>query len=397
MDLLFLSWLDGIRPDVADFGFDGTVAEEEGEAVAGGEGGCAVGAVAVFEGDQEAAIKSAAGVGGFDAALQQVEGVQGVGVPVEHGVYQSDFECFKSTELRCGVGADGQMEPLDEGIEPPGLAREAVEEPVCEGGGRLDVGVCHHVHYVEIVVMADGRQDGERELRHVDREFIVVETDQIHSSATAAKDQDGVEGICFCGYLIEGADDTFRSRIALHHSRKQLQPEAETIFVPLELTPEIAPASSRRARDDGQAPREKRKRQLCVHIEHTFRFEPGDGALPRQFQFADGKGRVYVVDYERKAVKDRIAYLNPHKDRQARRQGPAGLGLEIRFDHPPGRGPDDSRRPGQQGVRARVFLDQGQIAVPGRVLLEFADFGLQPDRLEEMVFQMTFHLLLQGQ
>ena len=159
--------------DLADFGFDGAVAEEEGEAVAGSEGGGAVGAVAVFEGDQEAAVEGAAGVGGFDAALQQVEGVQGVGVPVEHGVYQSDFECFKSTELRCGVGADGQMEPLDEGVEPPGFAGEAVEEPVGERGGRFDVGVCHHVHYVEIVVVADARQDGKRELRHVDREFVM--------------------------------------------------------------------------------------------------------------------------------------------------------------------------------------------------------------------------------
>ena len=59
-----------------------------------------------------------------------------------------------------GVGADGEVEALDQGVEAPGFAGEAIKEPVGEGGGRLDVGVCDHVHYVVIVVVADGGPDG---------------------------------------------------------------------------------------------------------------------------------------------------------------------------------------------------------------------------------------------
>ena len=78
-----------------DLGFDRSVAEEEGEAVAGGEGGGAVGAVAVFEGDEEAAVEGAAGVGGFDTAFEEVEGVEGVGVAVEDGVEDSQAKRFE--------------------------------------------------------------------------------------------------------------------------------------------------------------------------------------------------------------------------------------------------------------------------------------------------------------
>ena len=159
---------------------------------------------------------------------------------------------------------------------------------------------------------------------------------------------------------------------------------------------EIAEAGGRGARDDGQAARQRRQRQLRVHLEHPLFLQPGDGPLAGQLQFADGKGRIDVVDDQRQAVQDRIGNLDPDQHRHAGREGAAGLRFEIRPDHPPGRSPDDGRHLGQQGVGFGIFFHQGQIAVTRRILLQFADFGLQPHRVEKSVFERLFHPLLQG-
>ena len=253
-----------------------------------------------------------------------------------------------------------------------------------------------HVDDVIIMVVPDGRQYRQGELGHVDRQVIIVETNQVHRAAATPQDEHGIESIFFSRHSIERRDDARRSGVALHQRREEPQIETEAVFIAGELALEIAPTRRRLTGDDGQAPGQQRELELGVHAEHPFCLQPGDGPLAGQFQIAHREGRVDVVDHQRQPVEHRVADLHPDQHPHAHLQRTPRLRLEIRADHPPGRGPCDGGSLGQQRIGIRVLFHQREVAVPRWMLLQFADLGLQPDRLEEGLFEPLFHLLLQG-
>ena len=109
------------------------------------------------------------------------------------------------------------------------------------------MGVGHLVHDVIIVVVADAREDRQRELGDVDRQVVVVVADQVHGPTAAAQDQDGVESIGLGRHRIEGRDDAGRGLRPLHDGLEKPRPETEAVLVAFQMTHEVAVAGRRGA------------------------------------------------------------------------------------------------------------------------------------------------------
>ena len=221
----------------------------------------------------------------------------GVGVAVLHRVGHPELQGVEGAELPGGMRADGQLQALQQQVDLPGLGRKAVDQPVGQGRRRLDVRMGHHVHHVVVMVVPDGREHRQRELRHIDRQVVVVEADQVHGTAAATQQQHHVEISCARRDVVERRDDARRSRVALHQGGEQPHLEAEAILVFRQMPLEVAPARRRLAGNHGQPPRQRRKRKLAVHLEHPLLLQPGDGALAGQLEFAHGERGVDVVDH----------------------------------------------------------------------------------------------------
>ena len=255
-----------------------------------------------------------------------------------------------------------------------------VEEEVGEGGRGLDVTAGHHVGDVEVAVMADGGHHGNRTGGDGDGKIIVVETRKVELAAAPAQDQQGVIAAPL-RHFDDGGNDGRRGRFALHQGLEEIHLEGIPRLVLEQVPAEIAIAGGRLRGDHRQAVRQPRQGQFLLHVHVAPGRQLLDGFFALEGRFAEGEGRIDVIDEKADAVKLAVAHLHAHEDGNPGTEFLAGRllekGLELRVM------PLPDHRPGLRHGLAAAALRQAQVAVPVRARTPLADLGLDPHLLRE--------------
>ena len=251
----------------------------------------------------------------------------------------------------------------------------------------------HHVRHARILVVADARQHGERELGDVGAETVGVEAVEVAGRAAAPDEDHGVELPDALGHGAERRDDGLLGGIALHEGVEELR--AEGIGTLRQLLAEVLIAGSVGARDHRDALHDRGQRRFAVHLPDPLALQAGDGLLTLTLHVAQRVGGVDVGDLERKAVEFVVGDRRAGQDADAGSELAAGLRLEVGGHARIGRTPDDGPRLGQRHAVVTPFLDQFEVAVARVVDLQFGDFGADPERQRELLVKALLHESLQ--
>ena len=111
----------------------------------------------------------------------------------------------------------------------------------------------HEVDHRVVAFVADAGDDGQGELCAVGGQGVGVEAAEVGRGATAADDDDDVEGLADGIDAIQRGDDARLRSLALHEGGVEPDVEREAILVAEQLVGEVLVARGRGGRDDGDA------------------------------------------------------------------------------------------------------------------------------------------------
>lgn len=229
--------------------------------------------------------------------------------------------------------------------------------------------------------MSDAGNDGQRELSAVGSQFVIVKAIEIRRGAATTYDDDHVEEFGVNVDALEGGNNAGGSPFALHHSREEVCIEHVALFVPFELMFKIAEPGSSGRGNDGDALWQRRHRQRSVHIEHPLLSESPDRFLSLTSHVSQGESRVHIVDQQREAVLFVEVHLTSEQHLHAYRKRLSCLLTEKGLEHGIGIAPAHCLRLCHYSVS--VLLDEFEIGMSVRILLEFADLRPHPYRRRE--------------
>ena len=276
------------------------------------------------------------------------------------------------------------------------LSRHAIDEERGHGCRRLEARMGHDVDHRVVAFVADAGDDGQGELCAVGGQGVGVEAAEVGRGATAADDDDDVEGLADGIDAIQRGDDARLRSLALHEGGVEPDVEREAILVAEQLVGEVLVARGRGGRDDGDALWPCWERQGAVEVEDTVGLQLPDDLLAPSHQVAHRERGVDVVDGQGEAVQLVKVDGHAHEHLQPRREGSAGLLLEVRADDGVLLGPDRAACSGCHLPGAFVLFDKLQIAV-ARIAIHahLARLGPHPIRLGQGVAEGLLDVAVQ--
>ena len=198
-----------------------------------------------------------------------------------------------------------------------------------------------HVAYMEILVMAYGRQDRKRILRYHCSHFIVIEACQIKFRAAASEDEHRIIFLAGIQHGVQCCDYRRRAVGSLHQGREKLRSDFESVWIFVQVTDEVPVAGCIGGRYDRQVIRQSRQHEALLHVHQALFLQPLNGLLPLHLLDSERKFRIYIVDYQRKSIQLTIIHLHFHQKSHALLYGRACHRFEIWRDESVFRAPDD--------------------------------------------------------
>ena len=149
-----------------------------------------------------------------------------------------------------------------------------------------------HIRNAHILIVADTRNDGQRELRYITAQTIGVEAAQIACRTASSDDDHSIELLHALRHSLQSLAQRLLSRLALHHGIEELHTKGVTSC--REFVAEVAVACGSTARNNGHTLNEQGHRLLAVEIPHAIGLKLGDGHLSLALHLAQSVGGVEV-------------------------------------------------------------------------------------------------------
>ena len=175
-------------------------------------------------------------------------------------------------------------------------------KPFGHGSRGLKPQIGHPVEHghVALVAYADGY--GEWELSHIRRQFIILKGLEVGGGASATDHHYPIPRLRIGGNLLEGGDDGFRGRRALHHSGEKFRMETQTAGIGVELIHEISVTGGSGSRNYRDALWHRRPLQLPVEFENPLLFQAHEDFTTTTQKVAHGVLGIHCRYYERESV-----------------------------------------------------------------------------------------------
>ena len=235
-------------------------------------------------------------------------------------------------------------------------------------------GVRHEVDDRIVLFVPNARDDRQRELCHVFSQQERVEAREVGCCTATTDDDHGIPLLHFVSDDVEGLDDALLHLCSLHHGRKQLGAECQSVRIVLQLIAEVLVASSSSSRNYGNALQQGRQLDFLVHREDSLILQLLDDFLSALCHVAQGESWVDVDDVERVAVGFVEVDFHFHQHfHSSRKSLPCGV-LEVGTNESPFVRPNLSSCLGNDAVVPLCLLHKFHVAVSS-VFLHLAQFG----------------------